>query len=344
MISVVFDAALMTRIALHDKKHPKAKKSEDLGDSSAVKHALVSLGHKASVLGLGEDVAPKLHALAKKKPRLVFNLCDTLAGKSELGPTVAALLSVYGLSFTGARADGLMLSKRKHDVKAVLVREGLPTPKYQTIADNEALKTFTLALEPPVILKLTAEHSSIGIDSKSVCFDEKETKARAKDLFKRFRQPVLIEEYVGGREFYVSFVGDPPRALPLMEMPFDHLPPGALPIRSFDTKWFEKSSNKMSIDPRWAAPVPYRAPPVPWCGTIDDISEVCRRAFLAIGCRDWGRVDLRLDRGGVPMIIDVTPNTYLGKDAPCIRAAAAAGLSYERFIERVIQKALTRKP
>lgn len=345
-VLVAFDAKFAERTKLHNAKHPVKSGSDFfqvVGDSGPVGEALSSAGFRVSRLGIGRDVAAKLPR-ALKGVSLVFNLCDTVDGDSRLAPVVPALLEAHGVPFVGADQFGLAVSKRKHDVKALLDREVLPSPKYQVISTLEEVEDFEFALEAPVILKLTAEHSSIGLASTSVCFDENEVKACARGLIKKYAQPVLIEEYVHGREFYVSFYGRPLKPLPMMEHGFDDLPEGYLPIRTFDMKWFNdpgKGGEKPRRDPRWSQPVPFRAPSAAaWRGSIDDIPEICRRALVASGGRDWGRVDLRLDRGGVPMIIDVTPNTYLGPSAPCVKAAAEDGLSYEKLVTTIAKEAL----
>ncbi len=336
-VLVTFDAELARRTQLHNLQHPVTVGDawfESVGDAGPVQQALRSNGYPATTLGLDRE-APSQLAGALKGVQLVFNLCDTLAGESRLAPLVPALLETLRVPVVGADQFGLAVSKRKHDVKALLDREGLPTPRYQVVSTPAEAERLSLAIEPPVILKLTAEHSSIGIESTSVCFTLVEVKARALALLERYQQPVLIEEYVHGREFYLSFHGEPLQAAPLMEHLFDGLPEGYLPIRTFDMKWFNdptRGGEPPRKDPRWEQPVPHRQSSTPWRGTLEDLTPVCRRAFEVSGGRDWGRVDLRLDRGGVPMIIDVTPNTYLGPTAPCAKAAAQGGLTYDQLV------------
>lgn len=345
-IGVAFDAQLATRTQLHRDDHPVRPGDaffETAGDSKPVAAALRAAGHRATLLPLDRDAARQLDDVTPKNTDLVFNLCDTLGGESRLAPLVPALLEAKGVPVVGADQFGLAVTKRKHDVKALLDREGLPTPRYQVIDSLDGVKTFRSRLELPVILKLTAEHSSIGIEATSVCFTEGEVRVRARHLLRRFRQPVLVEEFVQGREFYVSFFGDPLVGLPLMEHTFEGAPEGGLNIRTFDMKWFSgPKQRKTRIDPRWAAPVPHRAPSSAWKGSLDDLAGTCARALTVCGARDWGRVDVRIDRGGVPMIIDVTPNTYLGPTAPCARAATVAGMTYDGFVASIAAGAWRR--
>ncbi|MBL9038519.1 MAG: hypothetical protein JNG84_08415 [Archangium sp.] len=340
-VAVVFDADMAKRTRLHHPDHPVAR-FDDAGDAGSVAAALRTLGHRVTIVPLDRRAAKQLQRVTRGNTDLVFNLCDTVGAEGRLAPLVPSVLEAAGVPVVGADQFGLAVSKRKHDVKALLEREGLPTPKYQVIEGDP--RRFTLQLEAPVILKLTAEHSSIGIDATSVCFTEAEVRTRAGALLKRFRQPVLVEEFVQGREFYISLAGDPLRALPMMEHTFEHLPDGFIHIRTFDVKWFNDPSKakRARIDPRWSAPVPHRRPRVPWEGTLDDLPAVCARALAVTGGRDWGRVDFRIDRGGVPMLIDVTPNTYLGTSAPCVKAAAELGLSYDAFVGSIFDGARRR--
>lgn len=278
-----------------------------------------------------------LQRVVDDAPDLVVNLCDSLGGDPQRAPLVPAFLDAHGVAHTGGDAGATALCKRKHDVKAVLVREGLPTPRAQVIHVDDDAGAFRLRLVPPVILKLCGEHASVGIDPQSVCFDEAAVVAKARQLQARFRQAILVEEYVAGREFYVSCVGRPLRPLPLMEHTF-----AGLPLRTFDKKWLERDPH--DVDARFADPVPHRAPARlqgegDWPGSLDDVGALCARALHVVGWRDWGRVDLRLDKGGVPLIIDVTPMTYLHPDGPCAKAALADDVSYVELWRRIVDGA-----
>lgn len=350
-ILVAFDGAYAARTALHDSEHPLLSQGEVLdaiGDAGPVAAALQQGGHTVEIVPLQRDVWQTLPAACQQfKPDVVFNLCDTLDSQSRLAAAVPAILETMGIPLVGAGVEGLTITKRKHDVKALLVAEGLPTPRYQVIRDEADLATYELRLTPPVILKLTAEHASVGIAAESVCWTPAEIVARARFLLADYRQPVLIEEFVDGKELYVSLAGDPAVPLTLMEHTFTHYPEGFLKIRTFDAKWFDMPAlggdqPVAQLDPRWQEPVPYRTAPTPWTGRITDIPAIAAQAFQLTGCRDWGRIDWRIDRGGVPMIIDVTPNTYLGPSSPCAKAAAAVGLDYAAFVARIAAGALRR--
>lgn len=349
---VLFDAAFGDVVTRHKKGHKlaKLKVAAKMGDAPHVVAALTQAGFAATSAAITSDPARILAAIRKAKPHVVMNLCDTLDGVGAKALLVPALLESLGVPFAGASTSALALSKRKHDVKAVLSREAVPTPRYQVVHDARDLEALALRIEPPVIVKLSGEHASIGLEQASVCFDLDETQARCRSMLQKFGQALLLEEYVDGRELSVSFYGDGPalRALPPMELPFDDVPEGFLRLRTFDKKWTDTAgfddagkARARRSDTR-NSPIPIRRPTVDVGWQLENIVDACARAFRAVGCRDWGRVDVRIDKGGVPLIIDVTPNTFLGPTGPCAKAAAAAGLAYHAYVAAIVDGALGR--
>lgn len=349
---VLYDAAFADVVTRHKKGHKLAKAAPEMGDAVHVTRALVDAGLDARAVALRNDPKAIVRALSSPKARVdvVMNLCDTLGGRGAAALVVPAILESLGIPFAGAGTAAMALSKRKHDVKAVLSREALPTPRYQVIHTVRDVDEFTLRLAPPVIVKLTGEHASIGLEQASVCVDEAETKKRARAMFARFpEQPLLIEEYVDGKELAVSFHGRSPlSAAPPVEHTFDHVPEGFLKLRTFDMKWTEQAAYVDTARPSSsgagsalrAVSVPVRSPTVDVGWNLDGLVEACARAFDVVGCRDWGRVDVRIDKGGVPLIIDVTPNTFLGPHGPCAKAALAGGIDYTTLVATIVNDAL----
>ncbi len=307
--------------------HPSVQAQND---APHVKAAIEEAGH--DVVAVVATEANDLDRVVDEDADLVVNLCDSFLGDPQLAALVPAFLDAHGILHTGGDAFSVALCKRKQHVKHALVARGLPTPLYQCIEPADDVDAFVLRLAAPVILKLVGEHASVGIDGDSVCFDVAGVQAKARALLQKHRQAVLVEEYVGGREFFVSCIGRPLRALPLMEHTFT-----GFPVRTFDKKW--RALDAVDVDARFSLPVPHRAPVVAYDGGIDDIHDVAVTALDAVGARDWGRVDFRIDKGGVPLIIDVTPMTYVHPDAPCLLAAAAAGLSCVEFWRVVVDGA-----
>ncbi len=350
-LRVAYDVDAATVLTRHNPLHPFAPDLERLrrnSDAFPVSEALTRAGHPATPLGLGPEALESLLALARERPPLVFNLCDTLGGEGAPALLIPTVLESLGLPYTGADARGLALTKSKHALKALLASEGVPTPRFQCIHDAAGAERFSLGLEPPVLLKPCGEHASIGLEAASVAWTDAEVRARARHLLGRFGGPVLVEEYVEGREFFVSVVGHPARALPVMEQTFGDLPQGYLRMRTFDAKWFTQpglSGDRplLEQDARWRGPIPPRQSASPW-RRDEAVEALCVRAFQLAGGRDWGRVEFRLDAGGIPLVIDITPNAYLSPEAPCVQAAKEAGLSYAAFLTAIAEGALARAP
>lgn len=348
-LRVAYDVDAATVLTRHNPLHPYAPDVERLkqnSDAFPIAEALTRAGHPATPLALGPEALDSLHALARERPPLVFNLCDTLGGEGAPALLVPTVLDALGVPYTGADARGLALTKSKHALEALLASEGVPTPRFQCIHDAADAEDFSLELEPPVVLKPCGEHASIGLEAASVAWNDAEVRARARHLLGRFGGPVLVEEYVGGRELYVSVAGYPLRALPVMEQTFGDLPDGYLRMRTFDAKWFTEpglsgDAPLLEKDARWRQPVPTRQPASRWRRN-ESVEELCVRAFRLAGGRDWGRVEFRLDASGVPLLIDITPNSYLAPSAPCVLAAREAGLSYESFLTLIAGGALER--
>jgi hypothetical protein len=260
----------------------------------------------------------------------------------------------------GTASNGGLAQDYAEQRRQQLTRERMETERFrkygkgggiqrsELIRGTAGAESFSLALEPPVVLKPCGEHASIGLEAASIAWNDAEVRARANYLLGRFGGPVLVEEYVGGREFYVSVVGHPLRALPVMEQTFVDLPEGYLRMRTFNAKWFTEpglsgDAPLLARDERWRRPVPTRQPASPW-RRPETVEELCVRAFRLAGGRDWGRVEFRLDAGGVPLLIDLTPNSYLAPSAPCVLAAKEAGMSYEGFLTLIAEGALARGP
>jgi D-alanine-D-alanine ligase len=184
----------------------------------------------------------------------------------------------------------------------------------------------------PLIVKPAREDASVGITRTSVVHDRRQLAAQVARVRARFRQPVLVERYIEGRELYVSLLGDD--ALPMHEIDFSTLPADRPRIVTYLGKWAPKS-----IECRGTRPIK--------CEGLDDRSrERCvaaaRAAFAALGLRDYARVDLRLAADGTPYVIDVNPNCDLSDGAGVSRAASYGGLSYPELIWRVCKAALAR--
>jgi len=233
---------------------------------------------------------------------------------------------------------GLALSLFKHRTKDVLRGRGVSTPPHLLIRNAAELERMGPALDRldyPWFLKLASEDASVGIIADNVARDRAGLERRARAPFEEFRSPLLAERFVDGREVNVSLLGwgDQIEVLPVHEIDFSAMPPERPRIVSYAAKWDEAH-----VDYAGTKPVPMRADGA----LLDAIRATARAAWDAVGLRDYGRIDLRVDAAGTPWVIDVNPNCDLSPDAGAARAARAAGLDYPAFVAKIATSAWRR--
>lgn len=306
--------------------------------AEAVRDALRDAGHRAELVGMwGKDVPEVMAALDRQRPDLVFNLCESLGGIARNEIAVPALLDLLGLAYTGGDAMALGLSLYKPRTKDVLIGRGVTTPPYRVVGNAAELERVAAeALDYPWFIKLANEDASVGITEANVARDAAGLVTRCKQLLAEFGEPLLIERYVDGREVNVTLLGsgDAVVVLPLHEIDFAAMPAGRPHIVSYAAKWDEAH-----VDYAGTKPVPLRAADP---GLADRVIATARAAWDAVGLRDYGRVDLRIDPAGTPWVIDVNPNCDISPDAGVHRAAMAHGWNYSQLIGRIAELAYQR--
>ncbi|HMC56518.1 MAG TPA: ATP-grasp domain-containing protein [Gemmatimonadaceae bacterium] len=305
--------------------------------------AIESLSHEVTRVSADEDIIPVAHALRTTQPDLVFNLIESFAGVSSLDSSVTALLNLLGLRYTGSSPAGLLLAGDKSLAKQVLGFHSVTTPQFATMYRGAV--EWAGEMEFPVIVKPPQEDASIGITSKSVVHDLQELFGRLDDLHAEFQTPVLVEEFIQGREFYVGVIGNlHPQALPIIELDFSGFPAGVPHVASWEAKWGTDGTGAESEAEKSAE----------FAGTksifptdLDEqlyerMQETAVRAFEALRLRDYARIDLRVSPAGEIYVIEVNPNCYLERNAEFSRAAERDGLGYDPLIARIIELASAR--
>ncbi|MFZ3072958.1 MAG: ATP-grasp domain-containing protein [Thermodesulfobacteriota bacterium] len=259
---------------------------------------------------------------------MVFNLCEGAFDKSALEMNVAALLELYGVKFTGNSALTLGVALNKGWAKAILKSAHVPTASY-VIADRP-LSTLPDGLCFPLIVKPISEDASIGINADSVVSDARRLELAVERVLNNHKQSAIVEEYVDGREFNVSVIGEGKDAvaLPPSEIDYTNYPKGAAKVCGYEAKWIEKSPFYMATPPVCPANVTEELK--------ERLSSAALRAYAALDCRDYARVDMRLATDGGIRVLEVNPNPDVSTDAGLARAAKAHGLDYADFIVKVV--------
>lgn len=287
----------------------------------------------AAIGSHGHDVVP-LEANAELPLKLrdagvdmVFNIAEGLTGLNREAH-VPALCELMGIEYTGSDAACMAVTLNKALAKRLVAQDGILTPAFAVMhsSKDKLPKNFSY----PAIVKPIAEGSSKGIMEKQVVEDEAALRHVAQILIRRYRQPVLAEAFLSGREFTVAMLGErKPRVMPMMEIIFtDASDPH--PIYSFKSK-FEGTGveNKVPCD----------VDPL----LLKQLERTAKASFAALGCRDLARVDLRLDGGGRVHFIECNPLPGMAPNfSDLCMMAKAEGTSYEKLVGEIMAPAVRR--
>ena len=338
---MVHDRFFCMRIAiLHNDDHalleedPGREAREDVVRVAAAMREALSKGkHSVKLVPVGADLLGLHEALSGDRHDVVLNLCESLAADARGEMVVPAMLDLVGVPFTGSSALSLGLALHKNKAKEILRARGVPTPEFRIVGHLEELPNIDLPF--PLIVKPSREDASMGIDFDSVVNTRQQLGRAVGKVLRTFKQPALVERFIEGREIYVPLLGNGPRsALPLSEIKFRGVFDEKPRIVSYKAKW-DVESDEYAGSPSELTELP---------AEIEKrCVEVAMAAFEALECRDYGRVDLRVDSSGQPYVIDINPNCDLHPQAGFARAAEAAGLSYAELALHLVDLAWERR-
>ena len=299
--------------------------------------ALKANNHEVVRVVVDDSIEPVIADLKKHEADIVFNLVESFAGRSALESNVAALFNLLGLRYTGSSPAGLILAGDKTLTKKVLTFHGILTARFATVFRGAV--DWAGDIKFPLILKPPQEDASLGITQKSIVNDVQELLQTISSLQTEYQSPVLAEEFIDGREFYVGVLGNSDaQALPVMELDFSGFPEGMPKIASWEAKWGDDGDEKGAEFEGTKSVFP--------TDLSDELTgklqKVAIDAFHALRLRDYARVDLRMNAKEEVYVIEVNPNCYLEKNAEFATAAAKHGIEYPALIERIVELANAR--
>ncbi len=305
----------------------------------AVRHALES--HPDVEVEVIEAVPDRaIDRLLIKDFDIVFNLAEGFIGAAREAQ-FPALLEMLGIPYTGSGPLALAIALDKARTKEILSYHGIPVARFiTTITPVASIHSYLPGSDFPFIVKPISEGSSKGIRNSSFVTNLDELNHEIERIAGEYQQPALVEEFLPGREFTVAVLGsgDKARVLPIVEINFGELPPEANSIYSYEAKWiYDVSENPLNIF-TCPADVPAKLK--------DEIEAVVLRAYEVLECRDWARVDVRLDGRGRANIIEINPLPGIlpnPEENSCYpKAARAAGLTYEAMLLSVLKSGCDR--
>jgi len=289
----------------------------------AVAAALAELGHETR--GVAVDCnSTWIAEISVDRPDLVFNLCEGVAGEAALESAASGVLDLLRIPYTGCSTETLAFARRKDRVNALLGSAGLPIPTWTQPQEGAVPPRWR---RYPSIVKPAGEDASIGIHQASVVRDAAELKTvlRASPP----SSPLIIQEFVQGREFNVGFIGQEP--LPVSEIEFAGMPEDYWHIVCWNAKWSPGSPEDLGSVACCPANIDFELSTY--------LTNIALMAWRAVEGRGYGRVDLRLDSKDRGWILEVNPNPDLSLDAGLARMAGAAGMSYVDLIGRIVAEA-----
>jgi D-alanine-D-alanine ligase len=295
--------------------------------------ALRELGHRVSVLGADYNVAAVIKTLTNLDPDLVFNLTEQFCGDRRLDKNIAALLELIEIPFTGAGAMGLLLCRDKGLCKELLTLHKIRVPHFVSLPHNRAIRV-PKTLPYPLIVKPAFEDSSEGISNASIVYDEETLRQRVEFVHARWKQAAIAEEYIPGRELYVTVIGNRRlTVLPPRECFFNSEDDQGPVILTYRCKWDDAYREKWGIEFGFAdveAPI------------LSNIERICKRAYRVLHLQDYGRIDLRLTPHNRIVVLEANPNPDIAYGEEVAEAAYRAGIEYEPLIDKIVRMALQR--
>jgi len=322
----------------YNEPQKKAKNDLDYISEAAVKdeadavyQVVLKMGSIPSYLPV-KNLSQAVEKVEEIQPNLIFNLCEGFRGSAKHEMHITGMWELLGIPYTGNTPITLGLAQDKVLAKSLFQFNQIPTPAFQVYSDTPKATN----LRYPLIAKPSREDASLGIMHDSIIKNFNELQTSVNQLLIKYNQPILVEEFIQGREFNISVLGnDPPKVLPISEISFTDLEEDTPHITSYEAKWL------------YDHPL-YQKTPAICPANIDTelkqrLEETALNVYRVLMGRDYGRVDTRVDAAGNIYVLEFNPNPDISPDAGFVKALRAAGIKYKDFVEFLLKQALDRK-
>ncbi len=299
----------------------------------AIVNALIKEGFDACCINLKDDFSMLHHLISQNPPDVVFNLVELFHKDLNNEGSVAGFFDLFGVPYTGSPPYCLSLCRRKDLTKQVLLQSGIATPRFRNL--KSPVIESDHGLNYPLIVKPARQDGSAGVDATSVVFDHSQLLYRLERVFNEFKAPILVEEFIEGKELHISVLGNkPPQVLPIIEFNFSQLPSDHPPLITYNIKWNPLSPAYHKVHSFCPAEIDSK--------TEKLVKDQALRAFIATCCRDYARIDMRLGNDGVPYVLEVNPNPDLTEGVSFMESAEKAGICFSEALCKIVSYALER--
>jgi len=289
-----------------------------------IANAIESNGFKLKRIGNVTNLLEKLDNLGVD---IVFNISEGISGRNRESQ-VPVILEMAGIPFVGADALTLSLTLDKVMAKKIFIAEKIPTPKFYEFKSSEELIN-TNHYKFPLIVKPRFEGSSKGLSEDSRVENREDLKKQVDWVVNTYKQPALVEEFISGQEFTVAVVGnDPAQVLPVVQIKID----GRLKLDERFYTFARISSDRLE----------YICPAKISQELKKELQDLALKTYTAVECRDFGRVDFRVDSDGNPFVLEINPLPSLSTEDVFKLIAETIGITYEQIIGKILNSALKR--
>ena len=296
---------------------------------------LREVGHDVRVLGINDDLMPIRRAAEEFRPQIVLNLLEAFAGVTTFDQNVVSYLELLRLAYTGCNPRGLILARDKALSKKLLAYHRIPVPDF-TVVRRGRRPVVPKKMRFPLIVKSLFFEASTGISQASVVENVEQLARRIQFIHDSLGTAAIVEQFIEGRELYVGVVGnDRLDVFPVWEMSFAKMPDNRWHIATERVKWSTQYQKKHGIMTEAASLDPVLA---------ERIQRIAKRTYRALDLNGYARIDVRMDEGGHPYVLEANPNPNLAYGEDFAESAEKSGLTYERLLDRILALGLRWEP
>jgi D-alanine-D-alanine ligase len=293
-----------------------------LKEAEFVSENLKKLGFTPKILQFIYDKEKIKSEIKKIKPEFIFNLVESVNKTDSLAHLAASLFEDLKIPYTGSPAKSLFQTSDKLISKEILRQNKIKTPKYLNLSNYKEVN-----VAGKFLIKNSEEHSSFGLDEKTLFLPE--NKKEVIEALKNKSEKYFAEQYIDGREFNISILGNPTTILPIAEMKFSNYPKGKPKIIGYRAKWdedsYEYQNTVRSFDFEKKDEL-----------LLKRLKEICIKCWNLFNLNGYARIDFRA-KNQIPYVLEINTNPCISPDAGLTAAAERAGLSHVQLVSRIIE-------
>jgi D-alanine-D-alanine ligase len=325
-ILALFDAIAPTSL---DQDLSAELKTDDWKTEANVLAGLAELGHEVQHLAIFDNLDLLRQKLEAFAPDLIFNLADQFNNNRAFDQNIVSFLEMHALRFTGCGSTGLTLCKHKGISKKILGYHRIHVPEFTVIPRGKRIGR-PRRLKFPILIKPLKEEASLGISQASFVSTEEQFRDRVQFIHEKYLSDVIAEEYIEGRELYVSVMGNHQlQVFPIRELVFREVPPDEPKIATYKAKWDEEYRKRWGLQNQFAE----NLDPL----VVRQIEQTCKRIYRLLTIDGYARIDLRLTTDNRIYFIEANPNPILAADEDFAQSAAKANLPYPQLLHQIVR-------